>query len=96
MQITEIIKTTVKHQLQEYRKNSRNVLKGMRGEWLIVKGKSNTNKQGELMRKDCLDEGRIKPKRETSGVFGTQTYRSTAVHYKRRVWGGEKKRKEQI
>lgn len=28
------------------------------------------------------------PERETSGVFGAQTHRPTAIHYKEGGWGG--------
>lgn len=34
--------------------------------------------------------------RKTSGVFGTQTHRSTAVHYKEGVGWGAKERTDQI
>lgn len=58
----------------------------MRGGWWTSEGgpaeiKRAKMKQRELMKIDCwMKEG--SSQRETSGVFGAQTHRPTAVHYK--------------
>lgn len=72
-------------------------LKIMSGGWRTSEGspaeiRRAKTKQRELMIKDCrLKEG--SSQRETSGLFGAQTHRPTAVHYKAGCGVGSKEKK---
>lgn len=90
--ITAVIGMRQQQPTQECRRNSNNIILKSDRRKSPTEIKRIEKKQKELMKKDCqMKEG--SSQRKTSGVFGAQTHRATAVHYKR-VWGREK-RKEQ-
>lgn len=83
--------------IKEYRRNSRTFLKRMRGGWWTSEGgpaeiRRAKKKQRELIGLDCRTMGGSS-QRETSGVFGAQTHRPTAVHYKAGCGVGSKEKK---